>query len=55
MNQREWQEVFSIVLKHQRSLFNTFNNKDKEEYYKLNEILTKLEPYAYGEQNAKSS
>ena len=49
MEQRQWQDVFSIVRKHQRTLLSTFNNDDKKEYHRLNEILNELEPYAYGE------
>ena len=46
MEQRQWQEVFSIVRKHQRNLPNTYHTS--EYYIKLREILDELYPLAYG-------
>ena len=52
MQQRQWQKVFTIVRKYQRNMFGT--SYDRSEYEKLTKILNELEPYAYGESNAKS-
>ena len=49
MDQRQWQEVFSIVRKHQRNMVGT--SYDRSEYEKLTKILYELESYAYGEYN----
>ena len=46
MDQRQWQEVFSIVRKYQRNMFGT--TYDSSEYKKLNEILNELQLYANG-------
>jgi len=46
MDQRQWQEVFTIVKKYQRNMFST--TYDRSEYEKLTKILNELEPYAYG-------
>ena len=53
MDQRQWQEVFTIVRKHQRNMFGT--TYDRSEYERLTKILNELEPYAYGETNAKTN
>jgi len=45
---RQWQEVESIVRKHQRSLLATFNHEDKERYDELNPILDELYDLAHG-------
>ena len=46
MTQRQWQEVFSIVRKEQKELFN--RSFSKERYDQLSEILDDLYPIAYG-------
>ena len=46
MEQRQWQEVFSIVRKHQRNLSNTQHTS--EYYIELRKILDELYPLAYG-------
>ena len=48
MTEKQWQEVESIVRKHQRSLLATFNNEDKERYDELNPILNELYNLAHG-------
>ena len=53
MEQRQWQEVFTIVRKYQKNLLN--NPHYRSEYDRLHKILNELEPYAYGGQNAKSN
>ena len=46
MDQREWQEVFSIVRKYQRNMHG--NGYYRSEYEKITKILYELEAYAYG-------
>jgi len=46
MDQRQWQEVFTIVRKYQRNMLGT--TYDRSEYVRLTKILNELEPYAYG-------
>ena len=53
MDQRQWQEVFTIVRKYQRNMLG--NTYDRSEYEKLDKILSELYPYAYGETNAKTN
>ena len=53
MEQRQWQEVFTIVRKYQRNMLGA--SYDRSEYERLTKILNELEPYAYGETNAKTN
>ena len=48
MEQRQWQEIFTIVRKYQRNMVG--NPYYKSEYERLHKILNELEPYAYGKQ-----
>jgi len=47
MEQRQWQEVFTIVRKYQKNMRG--NPSYKDEYERLHEILNEMEPLAYGE------
>ena len=51
MEQRQWQEVFTIVRKYQKNMLG--NAYYHSEYHRLNKILNELEPYAYGENQCK--
>ena len=51
MEQRQWQEVFTIVRKYKKNMLST--SYSCSEYEKLNKILDELEPYAYGENQCK--
>lgn len=47
VTKEQWQEVESIVRKHQLALLNSFNNEDSKRYYELNPILDELYDLAH--------
>ena len=47
MEQRQWQEVFTIVRKYQKNMHG--NSYYDSEYDRLNKVLDELYPLAYGE------
>ena len=52
MEQRQWQEVFTIVRKYQKNLLG--NAYYDSEYHRLNKVLDELYPLAYGEISCKN-
>ena len=53
MDQKQWQEVFTIVRKYQKNMAG--NRYYRSEFDRLEKILEELNPLAYGEQNAESN
>lgn len=51
MTQRQWQEVFSIVRKHQKESFTRLRGDYMKEYEELREILNELYTYAYDQKD----
>ena len=51
MTQRQWQEVFSIVRKHQKESFTRLRGDYMKEYEELREILDELYTYAYDQKD----
>lgn len=52
MTGRQWQEIFSIVRREQKSLFALY---DEDRYNELNDILDQLYPLAYGNQTIEDT
>ena len=46
MEQKQWQEIMTIVRKYQKNMAD--NPYYRSEYERLTKILNELEPYAYG-------
>jgi len=52
MEQRQWQEVFTIVRKYQKNMHS--NAYYRSEYDRLNKVLDELYPLEYGENQCKN-
>lgn len=52
MTGRQWQEIFSIVRREQKSLLALY---DEDRYNELNDILDQLYPLAYGNQTIEDT
>jgi len=53
MEQKQWQEIMTIVRKYQKNMAD--NPYYRSEYERLNKILDELYLLAYGETNAKTN
>ena len=52
MTGRQWQEIFSIVRREQKSLLALY---DEDRYNELSDILDQLYPLAYGNQTIEDT
>ena len=52
MTGRQWQEIFSIVRREQKSLIALY---DEDRYNELSDILDQLYPLAYGNQTIEDT